>query len=188
MKLGKAKTRSGVKYNIAEYEDSDVLLLVQDPTKLTRLTDVLNMYLGNKTVSVEASDDLSEKIEHAGFARKMQTVTADGQSVEVPAPEHDTNGKFIDAAIAALVAGSWRPANFTLPSGDDKHKETAALAFLQTLAETCGNSELNGSKCYMPSLEKTTRTGTGGLLPKWAMDTATQILNAGLATKSRAKH
>jgi hypothetical protein len=183
MKLERANTRVGVTFPIANLEDSDVLLAIQEPAKLTRITDVLNMYLGNKTVSVEASSDLADKIESAGFKRETETTIKDGESVELPTERHSTLGKFIQSALDALVAGTWRPEGFTLPSGDDKQKEKGALAFLQTYADACGNSSLDGKGCYLPTLEKTTRTGSGGLIPKWAMDGARQIIANGSQAK-----
>lgn len=187
MKLTQAKTRLGVTFPYLGYEPDDVLTLTQEPAKLSRITEILNLWLGNKTVSVDATDSLAEAIENLGFVRKTETVEKDGEQVEVPTEEHDTNGKFIGCATDALVTGEWTPSGFTLPSGDENHKRKAALAYLQSLANTCGTSEHDGQKCFVPSLERTARKGGLGILPKWALAGATQIINNGSQAKWHEK-
>jgi preprotein translocase subunit YajC len=185
MKLIQANTQFGVTFPVNEFEDADVLLLVQEPTKLTRITDCMNADRRQKKALVEARYDLASRIasgdEEAkivglGFLRKMETVKKDDVEVEIPA---ETEVEFFKRFIDALVTGEFAPDGFSLPSGDNKVKEKAALAFLQTLAS---------ERTYTLDLEQTVRKGGSGLIPKWAMETAKNIIAANLAEKSRNKH
>jgi hypothetical protein len=180
MKLTQANTQFGVTFPVVEFEDKDVLELVTDTTKLTRITDCMNADRRQKKALVEARFDLASRIgagdEEAkivglGFARLMETVKKDGEEVQVPA---ETEVEFFKRFKDALASGHFTPEGFSLPSGDATVKETAANNFLQTLAS---------ERTYTLDLEETVRKGGTGLVPKWALDAAQNIIN----NKSEAK-
>lgn len=185
MKNTQANTQFGVTFPVIEFEDADVLLLVQDATKLTRITDCMNADRRQKKALVEARYDLASrigsgdeeaKITGLGFSRLMETVKKDGESVEVPA---ETEVEYFKRFKDALASGTFSPTNFTLPSGDASAKEKAANAFLQTLAQ---------ERTYTLDLEETVRkSGAGGLVPKWALEGATNIINNGSQASWAAK-
>lgn len=177
MKINLASTQLGVNFRVSEYEDADILALVADPTKLTRVTDAVNADRRQKVALVDARYDLSEKVDALGFKRLTETVTKDGESTTVPS---ETEGKHIKRFVDALVAGSFTTPGFTLPSGDEKVKENGALAFLQDLAYTCGDkTDDDGKPVYVLTLDKTARKAGTGLIPKWAMEAATTIIKNG---------
>lgn len=174
MKNTTANTQFGVTFPVIEFEDADVLALVQDPTKLTRITDCMNADRRQKKALVEARFDLASrigagdtdaKIVGLGFARKMETVTKDGEAVEVPA---ETEVEYFKRFLDELAAGTATAEGFTLPSGDAATRDKAAKAFLQTLAN---------ERTYTLDLEETIRKGGGSnLVPKWAKEGATNII------------
>ena len=85
MKQNKANTQLGVTFNVVEFEDSDILSLISDPVKLTRITDCVNADRRQKIALVDARYDLSEKISTSyGFTRKTKNVVADGVTTTVP--------------------------------------------------------------------------------------------------------
>jgi hypothetical protein len=168
MKQQKANTQLGVTFNVVEFEDSDILSLISDPAKLARITDCVNADRRQKIALVDARYDLSEKINGLGFARKTKDVTVDGATTQVP---DETEGSHIKRFTDALVDGSFSTPGWTVPSGDAKVKETAALAFLQSLADACGVYTLN--------LDKAVRKGGTGLIPKWALEAAGNIIKNG---------
>jgi len=181
MKLTSADTQIGVTFRIVEFEDSDILSLVQDPTKLARVTDCVNADRRQKVALVEARYDLSQKLNNDyGFKMLMETVKKDGEDVEVPA---ETEGKHIQRFVDALVDGTASPSGWTKPSGDAKVVENAAYAFLQTIANTCGDKTHDGKPCYILDINKAIRKPGVGLLPKYAKDAATNIINNGSQAK-----
>lgn len=177
MKTNLADTQLGVQFRIVEFQDADILALVQDPAKLTRVTDCVNADRRQKVALVDARYDLSVLIHESGFERKYDVAIKDGEEVKTPAETENTHIKrFIDA----LVDGSYAPTGFTLPSGDDKTKEIAALAYLQKLAFTCGDkTDEAGNPCYTLDINKAVRKAGTGLLPKWALEAAAQIIKNG---------
>ena len=173
MKLNLASSQ-GVKVRVIEYEDADIVSLVNSG-KTAEITIATNADRRQKVALVEFRADLSEKITALGFPIKTEDVTKDGQTVSVPS---ETEGEHIKRFIDALTTGAFSPAGFTLPSGDDKQKETAAYAFLQALAFTCGDKkDSDGNPCYELDVNRPVRVSTGGnLVPKWALEAATKIL------------
>jgi hypothetical protein len=174
MKLNKADTQLGVQFNVVEFEASDILSLIQDPTKLAAIVAAVNADRRQKIALVDARYDLSAKIATSyGFARKTKDVIVDGQTTQVP---DETESKHIKRFTDALVDGSHTAEGWTVPSGDATVKENVATAFLQSIANTCGDKEHDGAKCYILNLDKTIRKGGTGLIPKWAMEAATTII------------
>jgi hypothetical protein len=179
------QSSSGVKVRVREYDEADVVRLVGEG-KVAELTIAINADRRQKVALVDFRADLSTligdgdeeaKITGLGFSRKVKNVTKDGETIEVP---DETEGEHIGRFVTALETGKVTPSGFTLPSGDDKAKETAAYAFLQSLAFKCGDKEdENGDKCYELDITRTPRTGSGGLIPKWAKDAATNIFEKG---------
>lgn len=177
------QSSAGVKVRVKEYEDADVLALVQ-ANKVSELTTAINADRRQKVALVDFRSDLSahigkgspeDNIIGLGFNRLTTTVKKDGVDVE---QFDETEGEHIKRFIAALVGGHFTPSGFTLPSGDDKVKETAAYAFLQTLADKCGDSkDDDGNPCYVLDVTREPRTGGGGALPKWALEAAQSIIN-----------
>lgn len=170
-----------VKVRVIEYEDSDIAALVA-AGKISELTTAINADRRQKVALVDFRADLSDKIEALGFKRKTETVTKDGKSEEQPAEtEGDQIGRFVDA----LATGTFPVTDFTLPSGDDKVKETAALAYLQKLAFTCGDKkDVDGNPCYELDVNRPVSTSAGkNLIPKWAMEAATNIIKNGSQAK-----
>lgn len=174
MKLNNANTQLGVTFRVVEFDEKDILNLVQQPTYLTRITDAVNADRRQKIALVDARYDLSEKIGTLGFARKTKQIVKDGNTITVP---DETEAAYIKRFIDALVTGAHTTDGFSLPSGDEKVKETAALAFLQSIANTLGDKTHEGQPAYELNLEKTVRAaGGGGLIPKWATEAATAII------------
>jgi hypothetical protein len=181
MKLNKAGTQLGITFNVIEFEDSDILGFIQDPTKVTRVTDCVNADRRQKVALVEGRSDLSEKIDTLGFTRKTKQVTKDGETVTVPA---ETEGEHIDRFTASLADGSFTTPGFNKPSGDAKTAQKAAEAFLQSIADTCGDKvDAEGKPCYVLDITKAIRKPGTGLVPKWAMAGATQIITNGSQQK-----
>lgn len=182
MKVNLASSQC-VKVRVIEYEDTDVIALVQ-AGKVGELTTAINADRRQKVALVEFRQDLSEKIEALGFKRKVESITKDGQTVEVPAEtEGDHIGRFTDA----LADGSLTLDGFTLPSGDDKVKNNAAIAYLQKLAFTCGDkTDAEGNPCYQLDVTRPVRVAKSNLIPKWAMDAAATIIKNGSQAKWKA--
>ena len=176
MKLNQADTQLGVKFNVVEFEDTDILSMVTDPTKLARVTDCVNADRRQKIALVDARFDLSEKITAITFSRLTKQITKDNVSVTVPA---ETEGEHIKRFTDALVKGTFETPGFTLPSGDEKQKETAAYAFLQSIASTCGDKTFNNQPAYVLDITKAVRKPGTGLIAKWAMDAAATIIKNG---------
>ena len=163
-----------VKVRVREYEDADVIALV-NAGKVTELTTAINADRRQKVALVDFRADLSDKIETGGFKRKVTSVMKDGKPEEVyDETEGDHIGRFVDA----LQAGQYTVDGFVLPSGDDKVKEQAAYGYLQKMAFTCGDKlDEEGNPCYELDVNRPVRTGGAGLVPKWAMDAANAIIN-----------
>ena len=170
-----------VKVRVIEYEDRDVLELAQNG-KLSELTTAINADRRQKVALVDFRADASEKIEALGFKRKTTTVTKDGETDEVPS---ETEGDHIQRWVDALASGDVSYNDFTLPSGDDKQKELAALAYFQKLAYTCGDKvDSDGNPAYQLDVNRPVRTaGAGNLLPKWALEAAGNIIKNNSQTK-----
>lgn len=170
-----------VKVRVREYEDADIAKLVQDG-KLGEITTAVNADRRQKVALVDFRADLSDKIIACGFARKTEPVTKDGKTEEVFA---ETEGDHIKRFTAALAGNTFQPNGFTLPTGDEKVKDDAAYAFLQKMAFTCGDkTDEEGNPCYELDINRPARTASGrGILPKWAMDAATNIINNGSEQK-----
>ena len=172
MKLNLASSQ-GVKVRVMEYEDADVAALVA-AGKVSELTIAINADRRQKVALVEFRSDVSEKITALGFAAKTETVTKDGQQVEVPA---ETEGEHIGRFIDALVAGTFTHHTITISSGDEKLKEASAIAALQALANECGdNTTPDGLPCYVLDVTRPVRVGGSNLLPKWALEAAGKII------------
>ena len=187
MKLTQADTQLGVTFSVVEFEEADIVSLIQDPTKLSRITDCVNADRRQKVALVDARFDLSESLKSltpSGFARKTEQVKKDNELVDVPA---ETESQHIKRFIDGLVTGSFTTDGFHLPSGDDKVKEAAAYHFLQSLAAKCGDKEHDGKAAYVLNLDKAARQAGSGLVPKWAMDGAAQIIANGSQEKWAAK-
>jgi len=162
-----------VKVRVIEYEEKDILELAQNG-KLSELTVAINADRRQKVALVAFRADASEKIEAKGFSRKTTTVTKDGETSEVPS---ETEGDHIQRWIDALASGSFTEPDFTLPSGDDQVKETAALAHFQKLAFTCGDhTDDDGNPAYKLDVNRPERTASKGILPKWALEAAGNII------------
>jgi hypothetical protein len=215
MKLTHAGTQLGVTFKVVEWEDTDILGMIQDPKLLQRVTDCVNADRRQKVALVAGRYDLSVligagtepdgspieglEVKPLGFARTTKTASKNNETVYL---WKETENEHINRFVDALVDGSVTPPGWTMPSGDNKVKETHAIKFLQTLADTCGDDKFTGTTedaeglktsvtdavCYILDITKEPRKGGTGLIPKWAMDTADLIINANLAEKSRAKH
>jgi hypothetical protein len=177
------QSSSGVKVRVLEYDEADIVRLVGEG-KVAELTVAINADRRQKVALVEFRADLSTligdgneetKVVGLGFSPKTKSVVRDGETIEAPG---ETNGEHIDRFVSALQNGEFSPPGFALPSGDDKAKETAAYTYLQSLAFKCGDAKDDeGNACYILDITRTPRTGSGGLIPKWANDAATNIFN-----------
>ena len=173
----------GVEVRVVEYEDDDIIELVNNG-KAALVTTCVNADRRQKVALVDFRADLSVKIgegdpEHnitgLGFNRKTETIQKDGQSVEVYA---ETEGQQIGRFVDALADGSFAPSDFTLIGQDDKAKTACAIAYLQKLASQLGP--------YTLDVNRPERAPSTGLVPKWCMNAATQIVN-GEAKKTTVK-
>lgn len=173
MKLNLASS-AGVKARVMEYDEADVVALVQ-AGKVAEVTLAINADRRQKVALVEFRSDLSDKIAGIGFARLVESVTKDGETVEVP---KETEGDHISRFIDALVAGTFTHDSITISSGDAKAKEASAYVALQALADQCGDQKTpDGLPCYILDVNRPVRTGGGGnLLPKWAQEASAKIL------------
>jgi hypothetical protein len=173
MKLNLASSQ-GVKARVMEYEDADIVALVQSG-RTAEITIATNADRRQKVALVEFRSDLSEKIASLGFPLKVTTVTKDGQAVEVP---DETEGEHIGRFIDSLVAGTFTHESITISSGDEKAKTASAYVALQALADTCGDQKTpDGFPCYVLDVARPVRAaGAGNLVPKWALEAATKIL------------
>jgi hypothetical protein len=173
MKLNLASSQS-VKVRIIEYEDADIISLVNGG-KTSEITIAVNADRRQKEALVQFRKDLLARIINLGFKIEVENVVKDGETIEVP---KNTEGAEIGRFIDALTTGELTPDGFTLPSGDDKVKEIAAYAFLQTLALSCGDEKTpDGLPCYVLDVSRPVRTSTSSnLLPKWTLEAATKIL------------
>lgn len=170
-----------VKVRVIEYEDSDIAALVA-AGKISELTTAINADRRQKVALVDFRADLSEKITALSFARKVEQITKDGKTEET---HGETEGDHIGRFVDALALGTLTLPDFTLPSGDDKVKETAALAYLQKLAFTCGDKkDSDGNPCYELDVNRPVSTSAGkNLIPKWAMEAASNIIKNGSQDK-----
>lgn len=168
---------AGVKVRVREYQDADIVALVQQG-KVTELTTAINADRRQKVALVDFRSDLSDKITALGFARKTTTATKDGEAQEVP---DETEGEHINRFIDALVAGSFTHPSITISSGDEKAKQNSAYDALQKIAFTCGDKKTDdGLPCYELDVNRPVRTGGGKVgLPKWALESADKIIANG---------
>jgi hypothetical protein len=172
-KLNLADTQLGVKFRVVEFTDADIQEFAADPVKLTRITDAVNADRRQKVALVDARYDLSVAVAALGFARLSKSVTKDGETTEVPTETENTHiGRF----VTEIAAGNFNVDGFTAPAGDPAVRETAAIAFLQTLAYKQGDKTYEDQPAYVLTLDKTVRKGGTGLIPKWAMEAAATII------------
>ena len=169
-----------VKVRVMEYEDADILAAVQ-AGKVAELTTAVNADRRQKVALVDFRADLSELIEKsASFPVKMKTVTKDGKSVEEP---DETEGEHIARFRDALAAGTVTPTGFTLPDGaavTEKDKDTAANAYIQTLANQCGDQKAaDGTTYYVLSIDRPEPKARAGKVAQWAIDKATAAFAKG---------
>jgi hypothetical protein len=163
-----------VKVRIKEYEDADIVALVGSG-KVEEVTIAVNADRRQKEALVNFRKDLVEKIEALGYKRPVESVEKDGKTVETPT---NTEGEDIKLFVDGLTTGNITVTGFERPSGDDKVQETAALAFLQTLAFQCGDEkDESGNPCYVLDVTRPVSTpGAKGAIPKWAMEAAGNII------------
>jgi len=173
MKLNLANTQLGVQFRVVEFDDADILNLVQDPKTLARVTDCVNADRRQKVALVDGRFDLSEKINASGFSRLTKPVTKDGETTQVPT---ETEGAHIKRYVDAVATGAFTPADFTLSSGDDAAKQASAVVHLQALAFTCGDKTFEDKVVYILDINAAVRKGGTGLIPKWAMEAAANII------------
>lgn len=176
MKLNLASSQS-VKTRIMEYEDSDIVALVNGG-KVAEITIAVNADRRQKEALVQFRKDLLGKIVALGFVTEKETIVKDGESIE---QDKNTEGEEIKRFIDALVTGTFTHPTITISSGDEKAKETSAYAALQALAFECGDEKTpDGLPCYVLDVSRPVRTSTGSnLLPKWALEAATKIMAGG---------
>ena len=168
-----------VKVRVMEYEDADILAAVQ-AGKVAELTTAVNADRRQKVALVDFRADLSDLIEKAGFPAKVKTVTKDGKSVEEP---DETQGEHIARFRDALAAGTFTLEGFTLPTGaavTEKDKDTASNAFIQTLADQCGDQKTeDGTTYYVLSIDRPEPKARTGKVAQWAIDKATAAFAKG---------
>lgn len=187
MKLNKVDTQLGIKFNVVEFEDADTVVLVNDAGKVSRVTDCLNADRRQKIALVDArawlsaligdgytpeGEDTWPEIKGLGFSRAVigQKGTGD-EKVDIL----ETEKTHIDRFVAALASGQFTPDGFTITGSTDEAKEASATAFLQSLANKCGDKEFEGHRCFILNLDQAVRKAGGGLIPKGAMETAENI-------------
>jgi len=216
MKLNKANTQLGVTFNVVEFEPADILRLAQDSAQLTRIVECVNADRRQKVALVDGRADLSAAIglndldgkaidpPGLGFQRLTKTKT---QGTESWLEWDETDNEHIKRFVDAVVKGQFTLHGFTLPSGDDKVKDTAVWTFLQTIADKQGDAVIIGGKvngldvvytnddgaslaipdstaCYVLDLARAVRKGgTGPSIPKYALEAADKIIANGNEAK-----
>lgn len=190
MKLNKCKVQTGVTFNVLEFEDPDIIKLVTEDGKASRITDAVNADRRQKVALVDARSFLSAligegdedwKITGLGFKRAVvETVKRGDEDVDV----YETENTHIERFVDALVDGSFVPSGHTI-TGEGDARRTSAIAYLQTLANQCGDKEHDGQKCFVLNLDQAVRKPGAGLIPKGALESAENIFKAG---KERLEH
>ncbi len=100
------------------------------------LVDTLNRYGRQKDSLVEARTFLADQLEDTlGFKMKMDTVTENGESVEVPA---ETEKEFINRFVKEVATGEFKAPKVTLKSTDPKGRAVEVWNFLQGIIDAHG--------------------------------------------------
>ena len=165
-----------VKVRVLEYTNEEILALANNPTTLGLITTGVNDDRRQKVALVDFRADLSEKLEALQFKRTTKTVIKDGKEESA---YDETEGEHIGRFIVALSDGTFTPSGFTYNStADDKQKTNAALAYLQTIANECGDNKTDdGLACYKLDIARQVRERKGPGIPKWAQEQATEVYN-----------
>lgn len=166
-------------FRVKQYEDTDIQTLSKDPAKLRLVTNAINLYVRQKDCLVRGRTALLALIvEKAKYVRPTDKITVDGKE---ETEFRNTEGEDIKAFINGLSKGTITNAAVTAP--DEETRETQALAYLQTLANLCGEQDKDGKPlenppCFVVDLsEAEKRESKPKKLPVYALEGATNIIN-----------
>lgn len=125
-------------FPIMEYNPADgVKGILADGCTEERIVDIVNNYLHQKAGLVQGRDELATYIETVlGFKMKTKQVTkgtgADAKTVEVA---DETEQKFLDRFVAALVKGEFTHPSITITGDNAEQREAQALAAVQKIVD-----------------------------------------------------
>lgn len=178
----------GFRVNI--FEPAEIVEMCKDPKKLANVTNFVNMYLGQKDTLVAGRSDLVHYLEtKTSFPREMETSVVDGKTVQEPKL---TEAKHIAAFIAAAVAGKVKEVKVDLAQNEEQ-REAAVYAFLQTLANQCGDFDEKGNPvardkddwltapafAYKLDVTRPEKTAKAKAPAKYALEGASNIIDKG---------
>lgn len=181
---------------VLQYEDADVKKVLENPTNLTIVTDIINKYLRQKDALVEFRDDLVTLLtDDIGFKMLTETVKENGKDVTVPA---EKPGEYLDRLVVALIDGTFTHAKLPVSGADKAAKEKSVYNAFQALADTLGDVDAKGAPipvdattkkrtapgfAYKLDIARPERTSKPKTPPDYAIEGATSIINNGSEKK-----
>lgn len=188
-----------------QYEEKDVLELLKDPAKVTIIADVLNKYERQKSALVDFRDDLDTHLrEVVKFPTKTKKVKVDNKEVE----ERDEKPQvYLNRFIAAAIKGEVKAPGLTVTGANDEQKEASVYNWLQSIADTMGDTNekgeaivtktdeatkavtvVNGPRySYRLDISRPPRQSKPKTPPDYAIEGATKIINNGAASVTKWK-
>lgn len=120
-------------FPILEYEN--LAEIAKDGGTDERQTAVINNYLHQKDGLVLGRDNLTDYVEYVvKYPRSYEKVKSGDKEVEVPAKPHETDKKYLDAFVDAVVGKKFAFTGVTL-SGNAEQDEAAVWQRLQDIVE-----------------------------------------------------
>ena len=154
-----------------------------------RITSVVNNYIHQKDGLVQGRDDLVTYVEGViKFPRSYKKVTVgtgtDAKVKNVPADEHKTEAKYLEAFVTAVVEKKFTVTGVTLTGTNDEQNEAIMWTFLQTIVDKVyeGDSTILGKteKVRLFDLKNDIkapeRASKAKSLPEYALAGAASIL------------
>lgn len=136
-------------FPIMEYDPAEgVKGVTADGGTEARIVEVLNSYLHQKNGLVDGRDDLVTYVENVfKFPMKTKTVTrgsgADAKTVAVP---DETEAKYLDRFVAALVTKEFTAPGITLTGENAEQREAQAWAALQAVVDQVRTITVDGKE------------------------------------------
>lgn len=179
----------GFRVNI--YETAEIVELVKDPKKLALVTNVVNMYLGQKDVLVWGRGDLVHAMQiKTSLPRATKKETNDEGVERVVFAE--TEAQYKERFVAEAVKGNVKEVKVD-PAQDADAREKAVYAFLQNLANQCGDFDEKGNPvprdkddwltapafAYKLDVTRPEKSSKPKTAPKYALEGASNIIDKG---------
>ena len=178
----------GFRVNI--YEAAEVVELTKDPKKLANITNFINMYLGQKDVLVWGRADLVHSVQvKTSFNRLTEKNMIDGKErIDFAETEAEYLKRFVEEAIK----GGVKEIKVDLAQEPDA-REKVVYAFLQALANQCGDFDEKGTAvvrdkddwltgpayAYKLDVTRPEKKAAVAKIPKYALEGASNIIDKG---------